>query len=302
MLGPEPQDQKDITILGRKVIWRSWGISYEADPKHRRLILECFGLGEGSRKLTVNGAKEEPKDKEEEEGPELTKEEKTSFRAVAARLNFLAADCPDSQLPAKEVCRDMAEPTAEAFRKLKKVARYLLFRKAVSFRFVWQREGEQLRVFTDSDWAGCLKTRKSTSGGVVKLGTHCIKTWCLSQAAIALSSAEAEYYSMVEGATRGIGIKTMLGELGVPVDIVLATDSSAAKSLGSRRGTGKIRHIETKWLWLQAEVAQGRIRLEKVPGDINPADVLTKYKNAKGIEELLGRMGVDVVRLSSGDA
>ena len=41
-LGPEPGDDKEISILGRVVRWRSWGISYEADPKHRRLIAEYF--------------------------------------------------------------------------------------------------------------------------------------------------------------------------------------------------------------------------------------------------------------------
>ena len=101
---------------------------------------------------------------------------------------------------------------------------------------------------------------------------------------------------MVDGATRRIGMKTMLEELGVPVEVVLATDSSAAKSLGSRRGTGKIKDLETKWLWLQAEVAEGRTKFEKVPGDVNPADVLTKYKSGKDIDKLLACMGVEAVK------
>ena len=88
----------------------------------------------------------------------------------------------------------------------------------------------------------------------------------------------------------------MLEELGLKVNIVLATDSSAAKSLGSRRGTGRIRHLETRWLWLQLEVAKGNIKLEKVPGDVNPADVLTKYKSGNDIKRLLTRMGVETIR------
>ena len=84
----------------------------------------------------------------------------------------------------------------------------------------------------------------------------------------------------------------MLKEIGMKAEITLSTDSSAAKSLGSRRGTGRIRHLETKWLWLQIEVAEGRIKLEKVAGDLNPADLLTKYKNAAEIEKLLRLMGM----------
>ena len=46
------------------------------------------------------------------------------------------------------------------------------------------------------------------------LGNHCIKTWISTQGAYALSSAEAELYSMVEGVTRAKGLLTLAGELG----------------------------------------------------------------------------------------
>ena len=101
---------------------------------------------------------------------------------------------------------------------------------------------------------------------------------------------------MVEGATRGIGMRTLLSELGVAADIILHTDSSAAKALASRKGVGRLRHIETRWMWLQIEVAKGRIQLEKVRGDLNPADILTKYKNMHEIEELLYPIGLEVCR------
>ena len=146
-LGPDAEDKKEITILGRIVRWEHWGISYKADPKHRKLIAEYFGLDENSRKLTTNGIKDEGKNDEED----LDNVEKTSFRAVAARLNYLAADCADVQFPAKEVCRNMANPTVGAFRTLKEVARYLLSQEAVQFNFRWQDEGAKLKIFTDSD-------------------------------------------------------------------------------------------------------------------------------------------------------
>ena len=92
----------------------------------------------------------------------------------------------------------------------------------------------------------------------------------------------------------------MLKEIGMKAEITLSTDSSATKSLGSRRGTGRIRHLETKWLWLQIEVAEGRIKLEKVVGDLNPADLLTKYKNAAEIEKLLRLMSMSTCVSAAG--
>ena len=70
-------------------------------------------------------------------------------------------------------------------------------------------------MWVDSDFAGCKKSQKSTSGGVVTFGNCPIKTWSTNQAVIALSSGEAEYYAMVKGASVGIGIVNMLCDLGL---------------------------------------------------------------------------------------
>ena len=107
------------------------------------------------------------------------------------------------------------------------------------------------------------------------LGEHCLKTWSTNQSSPALSSCEAEYYAVVDGASRALGMQTAAKELGITVEdlsVEMATDSSGAKSFASRRGSGRIRHIEVKWLWLQQAVAA------KVAGSLNPADILTKYK------------------------
>ena len=156
------------------------------------------------------------------------------------------------------------------------MARFIVGIRAVKFNYEWQSEDEagELRVFVDSDWAGCVQTRRSTSGGVVKLGRRTLKTWSITQPTIAMSSAEAELYAMTESATRGMG-RTMLDDMGVHIETLhLYTDSSAAKSFASRRGFGKMRHIEVKELWLQAAVKEAKVKLHKVDGEMNPADLL----------------------------
>ena len=88
---------------------------------------------------------------------------------------------------------------------VKKMARYLVGSKRVVWEFEWQDEPEGAEVFSDSDWGGNCRDRRSTSGGVWMLGGHCIKTWSATQGAYALSSAEAELYGMVEAVTRAKG-------------------------------------------------------------------------------------------------
>ena len=108
------------------------------------------------------------------------------------------------------------------------------------------------------------------------LGSHCIKTWSVNQQVIAMSSGEAEYYGMVKGASNALGVVGMLKDIGLNLAIDLHTDSSAAKGIASHRGLGKVRHIELCELWLQDQVARGRIALHKVSGADNFSDSLTK--------------------------
>ena len=72
------------------------------------------------------------------------------------------------------------------------------------------------------------------------------------------------------------------------------TDSSAAKGMASRRGLGKVRHVEVNQLWVQQKVGSGEIELKKVEGTNNLADALTKHvdrediqKHLKGTQQLL---------------
>jgi len=273
-------------------------------------LLEQFGLDESSKVLTTNGSKEEEAGDDEL----LEAEEAKPYRRGAATLNYLGQDCPDISFGTKEACRGMAVPTRGDYRRLKRVVRFVLGRKEVVWRYEWQEEGVGWKVYTDSDWAGCLKSRKSTSGGVLMRGNHCIRVWCSTQGALALSSAEAEYYSMVEGVLRAKGLQNVGREIGmlgmsevvdlgvwkekeeesVLNELLVCVDSSAAKAFVSKRGVGKMRHMEVKWLWLQEEVKKGRVRVEKVWGPWNPADLMTKFLSVVEIEDRLKRMCLEV--------
>ena len=128
------------------------------------------------------------------------------------------------------------------------------------------------------------------------LGSHCIKTWSTYQNAFALSSAEAELYAMVEGVSRGKGLQTLGMEMGfadLQNAIGLGTDSSAARSFVNRRGLGRMRHLQLRDLWLQKEIRDGNLLVDKVAGVNNPADLMTKVLRVGEIIERLRRMNID---------
>ena len=137
------------------------------------------------------------------------------------------------------------------------------------------------------------------------LGKHCIKTWGASQGAYALSSAEAELYAMIEGVTRAKGLKNLALELGF-IDLcnttTLGTDSSAARSFVCRRGLGKMRHLEIRDLWLQKEVQDGKLQVIKIPGEENPADLMTKILSVKDIVDRLRYMNIRFAVISNIDS
>ena len=69
----------------------------------------------------------------------------------------------------------------------------------------------------------------------------------------------------------------MLRDIGMQTIVTLYSDSSAARGIIHRAGLGKLRHLETGYLWLQAAVAKKRLSVRKVNGAENPADLFTKY-------------------------
>ena len=109
------------------------------------------------------------------------------------------------------------------------------------------------------------------------LGTIAVRGWSTNQAVIALSSGEAEYYAALKGASNGLGFQSMLKDIVLHVSVTLFSDSSAARGIIHRAGLGKLRRLETGYLWLQAAVAKKRLQVRKVNGAENPADLFTKY-------------------------
>ena len=293
MLGPDPKDDKEIKILNRKVVWGDRVITYEADARNVESILKSMGLDANSKGLDAPIVVETTREAAIEE-VELGPAEAKKFRSVAALANYVAMDRPDIQVAVSMLCQKMSKPTQKSWEKLKRVARYL--KKYPVLRFEYREEtGEKelvLRVYADSDWAGCKETRKSRSGGFALLGGGLVKSWSNRQATPALSSGEAEYYAVVKAAAEALGMEALAKDLGWEVKVRLMVDSTAAKAIASRSGLGKVRHLEVRHLWVQDAVSRGRFVIKKVMGKFNPADVLTKPLSQAFVQKLLEPFGV----------
>ena len=130
----------------------------------------------------------------------------------------------------------MAKPTNKDLNRLKRLVRYLVAHPRLVFEFPFRLPPKSIQVYVDTDWAGCLKTRKSTQGGTIMLNGCCIKSWSTTQGLISLSSGESEYYGIVKGASEAMGTQSILGDMDVGLRIRLSNDLSAAKGSEANRG------------------------------------------------------------------
>lgn len=116
----------------------------------------------------------------------------------------------------------------------------------------------------------------------------------------ALSSGEAKYYALVKSAAEGLGMQALARDLGWEMRLKIWVDATAAKSIASRVGLGKIMHLETKYLWAQEAVKKKRISLHKVKGTVNPSGALTKPMSRDAMQHLFGRVGLQIFIVAAG--
>ena len=113
------------------------------------------------RKLGKLGVKEQPLI-----GQILSPPETTWCRAMAATANFLAIDRGEIMYCAKELTRHMATPTTTDWEQVVRLGRYLSKRPRVRLWYKFQETPCQLETFSDTDWAGCRRTRRSTTAKI----------------------------------------------------------------------------------------------------------------------------------------
>ena len=152
---------------------------------------------------------------------------------------------------------------------------------------------KRLEVYTDSDWASDQVTRKSTSGAVIMAEGMRLHAHSRGQGSVALSSCEAEVMAASEGIKEAVLLQEVLMFVGLGhYEIEIKVDSSAAHAFFHRRGVGRMKHIDSRILWLQDLIAAGGVRVKKIPRTQNLADVLTHTPSAKELEVFLPLMSL----------
>ena len=145
-------------------------------------------------------------------------------------------------------------------------------------------------VHTDASWVGDRRSRKSTSGGLIQVGSSTVTHWARGQPVIAMSSGEAEFYSMVSLVAELIALQSLCKDWNLAFALSMQSDASAAMAMAQRRGLGRAKHIQTCYLWIQEKISDMKIGVHKVDTANQLADLLTKFLSRERMTMLLARM------------
>ena len=80
---------------------------------------------------------------------------------------------------------------------------------------------------------------------------------------------------MLKAASEGLCLKYLLQEIGEEKELRLRGDSSGAQGTSNRRSSGRVKHLQTRQLWLQEKVYAGEVTVEKIGRVVKWADALT---------------------------
>ena len=297
ILGDEVGDVSEISFLGRRIRQTQDGLEWVGDQK----LVDAFLQRAGARDSRSIGSVDTPgvKHDRDEEASLLETDAATLHRSLVALLNYISQDRPDLSFSAKELSQTMARPRVGDDRGIKRVVRYLHRFPEAAIVYKYQDEPSSLSVFTDADWGGCAKTRRSTSGGVVLRGSHLLCFWSKTQQCVALSSCESEVNALVKGGTEGLGVKIMAEQCGEEMNLLLKTDASAAQGLCARQGAGRVKHLTVRQLWAQEKEASGDLKILKVPRLTNCADMFTHHWTKAEGEKFLQHISVQRLEISN---
>lgn len=214
---------------------------------------------------------------------QVEQETGSAYRGIVARGIYLTSERLEAKYATKELSRSTKGPTKGCVKAVKRLARLCKKYPRVVLVFRWQgsRAGQphlrKLVARAGSNHANCPVTRRSTSGGALMRGSHTWDGWSATQEVVTIASGESEFMAILKAVCQLLGALAMMHDLGLELEGVVETDSSAGLGMSSKLGQQKTKHIETKYLWVQQALRANRFKIRKCEGATNVADLMTKH-------------------------
>jgi hypothetical protein len=199
---------------------------------------------------------------------------------------------PEIQSTVRWLCKRLKNPDMKSWRQLVKLTRYMKGSRGLSTFFPAQGEVTHIAGFLDGDWACDEIDRKSVSGGLAMVAGCRMHNHSRSTGDHALSSGESEIMAASEMLKECLLLQYNLEFAGFGLlKIILYTDATVCRQFAHRVGVGRMKHLDVRYCWLQAEMAKGSYAMKKCSRELNPSDMLTHAPSAAELAKFLPMIG-----------
>ena len=164
-------------------------------------------------------------------------------------------------------------------------------RRTIDYTLLIKWNQKSLTMFCDAAFAP--QGGRSHSGWLVTYGGVPLTWRSGRQSMITLSTAESELLAILDGAIALRGVEAILSDAGEHVDSRhIESDSTSALSITTGASSWRTRHLRIKAGWLQEQLLDGHFQVGHCPGEVQPADLLTKALSSARMEHLLRLWGI----------
>jgi hypothetical protein len=296
----EEFEMKDLgaanQILGMSIFRNKDGSLTLSQEKYIGKVLEKFSLKDAKIRSTPLGShfklSKVQSPKSDEDKKEMAKVPYAS--AVGSLMYAMVCTRPDIAHAVGVVSRFMSNPGREHWEAVKWLLRYLKGTSKMALHF--KGKDVILRGYADADLGGCKESYKSTTGYVFTVGGTAVSWMSKLQKSVALSTTEAEYMAVAEASKELIWLKNFLEELGKEqVDCALFCDNQSAIHLAKNPVFhSKTKHIQLRYHFIREKINDGTLKLKKIKGTENPADMLTKVVTLEKLKLCIASTGLQV--------
>lgn len=178
----------------------------------------------------------------------------------------------------------------------KRILRYI--KGTLEYGIVFRKTGAELQGFVDAEWGSCIDDRRSYTGYVFMFAGAAISWESRKQRTVALSSMQAEYMTLTEGAKEAIHLRRFLREIGVNIKnpTPIWNDNQGAQKLAQNAAFhNRTKHISIRHHFVREVLKKGIIEIGYIPTGEMMADILTKGLGGPKHLEHVKRMGLSVL-------
>jgi hypothetical protein len=230
---------------------------------------------------------------------DLEKAEMRKFPYASAVGSLMYAQVctrPDLAFIVGVLGRYLSNPGIQHWTAVKRVMRYL--KRTRDFVLTY-RKSDNLEIigYSDSDFAGCPDSKRSTSGYIFLLAGGAVSWKSVKQTLIAPSTMAAEFVACFEASNHANWLRNfvtglhIIGSIERPLKIYCDNNAAVLYSNNNMSST-KSKFIDIKYLVVKERVQEKQILIEHIGTDSMLADPLTKGLTPKAFHGHVAHMGL----------